>query len=98
MEGQAHQTRESGSRVDWDSGWPGLYWQAEITNDAAVVNKILTDFRTKYWENRVMGIGPSRAGFDSGARIAIRITPTRDLPEGFTSAPGRKAPPLEAAR
>src|ERR1700730_8534551 len=77
---------------------PAFIGKAEITNDATVVNKILTDFRNKYWQNRVMGIGPSRAGFDSGARIAIRITPTRDLPEGFTSAPGRKAPPLEAAR
>ena len=24
--------------------------KAEITNDAAVVNKILTDFRNKYWQ------------------------------------------------
>jgi general stress protein 26 len=77
---------------------PAFIGKAEITNDATVVNKILTDFRNKYWQNRVMGIGPSRAGFDSGARIAIRITPTRDLPEGFTSAPGTPAPHLEAAR
>ena len=35
---------------------------------------------------------------DSGERIAIRITPTRDLPDGFASAPGTKAPPLEAAQ
>jgi hypothetical protein len=77
---------------------PALIGKAEITNDAAVVNKILTDFRNKYWQNRVLGIGPSRSGFDSGQRIAIRITPTRDLPDGFTSAPGTKAPPLEAAR
>ena len=77
---------------------PAFIGKAEITNDAAVVNKILTDFRDKYWQNRVMGIGPSRAGFDRGERIAIRITPTRDLPDGFTSAPGTKAPPVEAAR
>jgi general stress protein 26 len=90
-------------------GSPALVWigtadgsafigKAEITNDATVVNKILTDFRDKYWQNRVMGIGPSRAGFDRGERIAIRIIPTRDLPDGFTSAPGTKAPPVEAAR
>jgi general stress protein 26 len=77
---------------------PAFIGKAEITNDAAVVNKILTDFSNKYWQNRVMGIGPSRAGFDSGERIAIRITPTRDLPDGFASAPGTKAPPLEAAQ
>ena len=77
---------------------PAFIGKAEITNDAATVNQVLTDFHNKYWQNRVMGIGPSRAGFDKGERIAIRITPTRDLPDGFTSAPGTPAPPLEAAR
>jgi general stress protein 26 len=77
---------------------PAFIGKAEITNDAATVNKILTDFHNKYWQNRVLGIGPSRAGFESGERIAIKITPTRDLPDGFTSAPGTPAPPLEAAR
>jgi len=77
---------------------PAFIGKAEITNDAAVINKILTDFRNKYWQNRVLGIGPSRSGFDRGERIAIRITPTRELPDGFASAPGKKAPSLEAAR
>src|ERR1700674_594704 len=43
---------------------PAFIGKAEITNDAATVNQILTDFHNKYWQNRVMGIGPSRAGFD----------------------------------
>ena len=77
---------------------PAFIGKAEITNDTATVNQILTDFHNKYWQNRVMGVGPSRARFQSGERIAIRITPTRDLPDGFTSAPGTPAPPLEAAR
>ncbi len=77
---------------------PAFIGKAEITNDAAVINKILTDFRNKYWQNRALGIGPSRSGFDSGERIAIRITPTRELPDGFASAPGTKAPSLKAAR
>jgi general stress protein 26 len=77
---------------------PAFIGKAEITNDAATVNKILTDFRNKYWQNRVMGVGPSRTRFESGERIAIKITPTRDLPDGFTSAPGTPAPPLEAKR
>ena len=75
---------------------PAFIGKAEITNDAAVVDKILTDFRKKYWQNRVLGVGPSRSGFDSGERIAIRITPIRDLPDGFASAPGTKAPSLGA--
>jgi hypothetical protein len=51
-------------------------------------------FPEKYWQNRVLGIGPSRAKFDHGNRVAIVITPTRDLAGGFTSAPGTP-PPLE---
>src|SRR5215831_19280108 len=45
---------------------PALIGQAEITSNSEVQNKILKDFREKYWANRVMGVGPSRAKFDSG--------------------------------
>ncbi len=76
---------------------PAFIGKAEITSDAAVQEKILTDMREKYWENRVMGVGPSAERFKSGDRIAIVITPVRDLPDGFTSAPGTSPPPLEAA-
>jgi hypothetical protein len=75
---------------------PGFIGKAQITSEAAMQKKILDDFRKKYWENRVMGVGPSRARFDSGERVAIAITPVRDLPDGFSSAPGTPAPPLEA--
>jgi len=77
---------------------PAFIGKAEITSDGATINKILADFHEKYWQNRVLKIGPSREGFDNGERIAIRITPVRDLPTGFASAPGTKAPPLESAR
>jgi hypothetical protein len=40
---------------------PAFIGKAEITSDAAVQKKILDDFRKKYWQNRVMGVGPSRA-------------------------------------
>ena len=76
---------------------PAFIGKAEITTDSGVRDKILEDFRAKYWQNLVMGVGPSRAGFDSGKRVAIKITPTRDLPEGFASTPGTPAPPVEAA-
>jgi general stress protein 26 len=75
---------------------PAFIGTAEITTDAAIQNKILTDFRQKYWRNRVLGTGPSRAAFQSGDREAIKITPVRDLPAGFTSAPGTPPPPLKA--
>jgi general stress protein 26 len=75
---------------------PAFIGTAEITTDAAIQNKILTDFRQKYWRNRVLGTGPSRAAFQSGDRVAIKVTPVRDLPAGFTSASGTPPPPLKA--
>jgi hypothetical protein len=66
---------------------PAFLGDAEITDESAVREKILADFKKKYWENRVMGVGPSRARFDSGERVAVRITPLRDLHDGFRSAP-----------
>jgi general stress protein 26 len=74
---------------------PAFIGRAEITTDATLIDKILKDFREKYWQNRVMGVGPSRAGFQSGQRIAIKITPVRDLQDGFTSEPGSAPPSME---
>ena len=76
------------------AGGPAFIGKAEITSDAAVQKKILDDFHEKYWQNRLLGIGPSRAKFDNGNRVAIVITPIRDLPGGFASAPGTP-PPLK---
>lgn len=73
---------------------PAFIGKAEITSDAGVEEKILTDMRAKYWENRVMGVGPSAERFKSGDRIAIVITPVRDLPDAFASGPGTPAPTL----
>lgn len=78
------------------AGGPAFIGKAEISSDIVVQQKILDDFREKYWQNRVLGIGPSRAEFDNGNRVAIVITPTRDLPGGFTSAPGTP-PPLQTS-
>jgi general stress protein 26 len=74
---------------------PAFIGKAEITSDAAVQKKILDDFVEKYWQNRLLGIGPSRAKFDNGNRVAIVITPRRDLPGGFASAPGTPPQPLK---
>ena len=76
---------------------PAFIGRAEITSDPSMRDKILGDFRVKYWQNRVMGVGPSRARFDSGERVAIKITPTCDLPEGFASKPGTPAPPVQGS-
>ena len=74
---------------------PAFIGKAEITPDGAVQQKILTDMHDKYWENRVMGVGPSAERFKSGERIAIVVTPVRDLPDGFSSSPGTPAPKAE---
>jgi general stress protein 26 len=77
---------------------PAVIGKAEITNDSTLQNKILADFRQKYLQDRLLGMGPSRSEFDSGEQVAIKITPLRDLPEGFTSAPGTPPPPIESTK
>ena len=72
---------------------PAFVGKAEITKDAAVVDKILTDYPKKYGMMNSV-VGPSRENFESGDRIAIRITPVKDLPADFSSAPGTPAPAL----
>src|SRR5215469_478219 len=71
---------------------PSFVGRAEITKDAAVLDKILTDYPKKYTMNALLG--PSRESFESGDRIAIRITPVKQLPAGFSSAPGTPAPAI----
>jgi len=77
-----------------DADGPAFIGKAEITSDVSVQQKILDDFKKKYWLNRVFGVGPSRADLAAGRQVAIVITPTRDLPGGFKSAPGTPPPPL----
>jgi hypothetical protein len=74
---------------------PAFIGKAEITSEAAIQTKILEDFRQKYYANRLLGVGPSRAKFDRGDTVAIKITPVRDLPDGFSSAPGTPPPTLD---
>jgi general stress protein 26 len=74
---------------------PAFIGKAEITNDSALQNKILADFRQKYLQARLFGMGPSRSEFESGEQLAIKITPVRDLPQGFASQPGSAPPPME---
>jgi general stress protein 26 len=77
-----------------DAKGPSFIGKAEITTNAAVQQKILDDFRKKYWLNRVFGVGPSRADLAAGRQVAIVIRPIRDLPGGFESGPGTPPPPL----
>ena len=87
--------RRGSPAIVWIGGLngPAFIGKAEITSDATVVDKILTDYPKKYGTMNTM-LGPSRSSFSSGDRIAIRITPEKDLPPGFASAPGTPAPLL----
>jgi general stress protein 26 len=74
---------------------PAFIGRADITNDPALQNKILVDYQHKYWQDRLLGMGPSRTEFERGEQVAIKITPVRDLEAGFTSKPGSPPPPME---
>ena len=75
-----------------DAHGPAFVGRAEITKDASVIEKIVEDFPKRYMAARMGFHKPTAESFTTGDRIAIRITPTRDLPDGFTSDPGKPAP------
>jgi len=68
--------------------WRGL--------SAAVLQELLiAEYPKKYLLARIGFARPSRAKLDSGQIVVIRISPARDLPDGFQSAPGTPAPALD---
>jgi general stress protein 26 len=74
---------------------PAFIGTAEITNDRAMQDRIIADYPKKYtlaWMGLFL---PSHEKYDAGKSVAIRITPVRELPDGFVSAPGTPAPPLQ---
>jgi hypothetical protein len=73
---------------------PAFIGKAEFIRDHAVQDEMIEAIPNKYWLARLGLFGPKRARFDSGQIITIRITPERDLPDGFQSQPGTPAPAL----
>jgi pyridoxamine 5'-phosphate oxidase-like protein len=73
---------------------PAFIGKAEFTRDRPVQDEMIDAIPRKYWLARLGLFGPKRAKFDSGQIITIRISPQRDLPEGFQSEPGTAAPAL----
>jgi general stress protein 26 len=76
---------------------PAFIGKAEITNDPAIKHRIITDYPEKYLSARVGLFRPSEEKFDDGKIVAIKITPVRDLPEGFTNQPATPAPSFDSA-
>jgi hypothetical protein len=74
---------------------PAFIGKAEITSDPAVPRQIVQDYPKRYLMVRFGIHKPTQEMFDKGEVIAIKITPLRDLPEGFASKPGTPAPSLD---
>lgn len=96
---KAKRIRRGSPAIIWigSATGPAFIGKAEITNDETVLNRIVEDYPRKYLEARIGIHRPTLEKFKNGGICAIRITPMRDLPDGFASAPGTPAPKLEEA-
>jgi hypothetical protein len=74
---------------------PAFIGKAEIVEDKALQDEVVAGYPKKYLLARIGYARPTRAKLDSGQIIVIRISPARDLPDGFQSAPGTPAPVLD---
>jgi uncharacterized membrane protein len=74
---------------------PAFIGKAEIVEDKTVQDQVIAEYPKKYLLARIGFARPSRAKLDRGQIVVIRIAPTRDLPDGFQSAPGTPAPLLD---
>jgi PPOX class probable F420-dependent enzyme len=74
---------------------PAFIGKAEFVEDKAVQDQMIKQIPKKYFLARIGLFGPKRAKFDVGQIGTMRISPERDLPEGFQSQPGAPAPALE---
>lgn len=76
---------------------PAFIGKAEIVTDTALQDEVIAEYPKKYTLAWIGFARPSRAKLDRGQIVVIRISPTRDLPDGFQSAPGTPAPLLDEA-
>ncbi len=74
---------------------PALIGKAEIVQDETLQDEVIEQYPKKYLLARIGFARPSRAKLDSGQIVVIRISPARDLPDGFQSTPGTPAPLLD---
>jgi hypothetical protein len=79
------------------SDGPAFIGKAEIVSDKALQDLVIDEYPRKYLLARVGFARPTREKIDNGRICVIRITPVRDLPEGFKSEPGTPAPKIDAA-
>lgn len=91
---KAKRIRRGSPVIVWigDENGPAFVGRAEITRDPEVVRRIVVDFPKRYWMARLGFHRPTEESFVEGTRVAIEVTPVRDLPQGFSSRPGTPAP------
>jgi hypothetical protein len=77
---------------------PAFIGKAERIDDKAVQDEMIEQIPNKYFLARIGLFAPKRDKFESGQIVTIRISPERDLPQGYSSHPGTPAPPLEERR
>jgi general stress protein 26 len=96
---KAKRIRRGSPAMIWigDANGPAFIAKAEITNDAALQNRVIEDYPQKYLTARVGLFRPTKEKYDAGKSVVIKIQPIRDLPDGFTSQPGTPAPSLTEA-
>jgi len=76
---------------------PAFVGRAQISSDVEVLSRIIDEYPRRYLLARLGFHRPTRAMFDQGRIVAIRIAVFRDLPEGFVSSCGTPAPSVDAA-
>ena len=74
---------------------PAFIGKAEIVADTKLQDQVIAEYPKKYLLARIGFARPSRAKLNSGQIVVIRISPARDLPDGFQSAPGTPAPAFD---
>jgi hypothetical protein len=70
---------------------PAFVGKAQITDDAEVLSRIIDEYPRRYLLAWLGFHRPTRAMFDQGRIVAIRITALSELPEGFVSRCGMPA-------
>ena len=74
---------------------PAFIGKAEIVQDKTLQDQVIDGYPKQISARANRLCASSRAKLDSGQIVVIRISPTRDLPDGFQSAPGTPAPLLD---
>ena len=91
---KAKRIRRGSPVIVWIGKRGGLAFigKAKITSDPVVNNQIVNDYPQKYLLARLGFHKPSQEMFTEGRIVAIKITPVRDLPEGFALCTGDSGP------